>query len=101
MCRVPEDLRQQERLHQHRLRQAGDGADAGGGARDDAGRDARRAHVLPHLHLQLLLHHLHHGHLPPPPRPPQRGGAAAGGAAVRARPGRHLRGLDPHHPGEL
>ena len=26
--------------------------------------DACGPHVLTHLHLQLLLHHLHHGHLP-------------------------------------
>ena len=28
------------------------------------GGDVGRLDVLPHLHLQLLLHHLHHGHLP-------------------------------------
>ena len=32
-------------------------------ARFDAGRDAGRPDVLPDLHLQLRLHHLHHGHL--------------------------------------
>ena len=28
------------------------------------GGDVGCLDVLPHLHLQLLLHHLHHGHLP-------------------------------------
>ena len=50
-------------LHQHCLHQVGERDTAGGIEGTPARRHARRPHVLPHIHLQLQLRHIHHGHL--------------------------------------
>ena len=66
------------------------GPDAGG---DDGGAD-----VLPHLHLQLLLHDIHDGHLAAGADPALGDGAAGGGPHLRHLPGGRQHRLDPHHP---
>lgn len=55
-------------MHQHRLPDLGAGADAGRPPRFDAGSDDVGAGVVADLHLQLLVDHLHHGHLAPHPQ---------------------------------
>nr|XP_058139348.1 sodium/mannose cotransporter SLC5A10 isoform X1 [Dasypus novemcinctus] len=97
--RVPAGLRRRDRLLQHRLPQAGPGADAHGSAGTDDRRDAGRARVLPDLHLQQQQLPLHHGHLEAAAAPRGRAGAAAGGTAGRRGPGRRERGLDPRPAG--
>ena len=78
-------VRQPRLLHQHRLPAPGAGRHAGGTQGDHGLRDAGRPHVRPHLHLQLLLHPLHHGHIQEVQARVLKQGAAAGGKASRLR----------------
>ena len=75
------DLSKSSWMHKHCFCKAGHRIDAGNShyhddnydhgigwhARCHDGSDVGSLDVIPDLHLQLLLHHLHHGHLPKDP----------------------------------
>ena len=51
-------------MYQHCICETGHRTNANRSKRNDVGSDAGSPYVIFDLNLQLLLHHLHHGHLP-------------------------------------